>query len=224
MKKKLFLILFLIVILSISLVLFTGCGKSKVEENNTDAIQNNVDNSQEDGQVETEDTTPKDPNQVITDAWFKLPENLDYYLENEYSNGTTSIQHFHKRGKNILLELQGHYYFYKYKGDYIWTSNEYIEGKGWDNFYFNGNIVTVSGSCEALMLTKLDEYTTEHEKFTVEGVGEVDTVIGKDGDNTYYYSKELDLNVKTVTTNITSVLTKYDKNVTDYPHSIPDNI
>ena len=73
-----------------------------------------------------------------------------------------------------------------------------------------------------MMLKKLDNYTDEHEKFDIEGVGEVDTVIGKDGDDIYYYWKDLDINIKVI--NITLILTKFDKNVTDYPIEPPNNI
>ena len=239
MKKKLFLIILLIVILSISLVILTGCGNSKVEENNTNAIEDNIDNNQEqNNQIETEESqnneveneviteeiTTKDPKQIIVDAWFNLPENVDYNFEKSYSDGMTSIQNYSKRGSDFLLNLQGHYYFYKYTGNNIWKSYEYIESKGWDNHYLQGCVIADSGSSEGMMLKKLDNYTDEHEKFDIEGVGEVDTVIGKDGDDIYYYSKDLDINIKVITKNITLILTKFDKNVTDYPIEPPNNI
>ena len=233
MKKKLFLIIPLIVILSISLVILTGCGDSKVEEKNTNSANSDVDNKQnnqikteenQDDQVNTEKEIPSNAKKRTIDAWFNLPENLDYFMESSYSDGTTSSQHISKRGNNFLLNLGGHYYFYKYTGDYIWTSFEYIDGKGWDTHYLKGCVISGSSTSEDRMFKKLDSYTTEHEKFNVEGVGEVDTVIGKDGDDIYYYSQDLDINVKVITTNITLIVTKFDKNVTDFPHSIPDNM
>ena len=239
MKKKLFLIIFLIVILSISLVLLTGCGNSKVEKNDTNSNENNIDNNRKqdnqvepeesqnnevENEVETEQITTKDPKQEIIDAWFKLPTNLDYYVTKEFSDGTSSVQHYSKRENDIMLSLENNYYFYKYTDNNIWTSYEYTNGKGWDSYYYKGCIITTPGSCEGMMLKKLDNYTAEHEKFNVEGVGEVDTVIGKDGDDIYYYSKDLDINVKVVTKNVTLIVNKFDKNVTDYPNSIPDNI
>ncbi len=239
MKRK--LIVFLAIILAVSLVILTGCGDSKVEKSDVNSTKVNVDNEQNQSnlieveenqvsQVETEEDTsakeetPKDPKQKIIDAWFKLPTDLDYSLQKDYSDGSTSIQKYSKRGNDFLLELEGDYYYYKYKDNNIWTSYEYGEKNGWDSYYYEGCIITTPGSSEQMMLKKLDNYTTEHEKFNVEGVGEVDTVIGKDGDDTYYYSEDLGINVKITTKNITLIVTKFDKNVTDYPHSIPDNI
>ena len=237
MKRK--LIVFLAIILAVSLVILTGCGDSKVEKNDMNSTKASVDNEQEQNkedeaeknqstkneieeeQVEVKEDTPKDPKQKIIDAWFKLPTNLDYSLQKDYSDGSTSIQKYSKRGNDFLLELEGDYYYYKYKDNNIWTSYEYGDKKGWDSYYYEGCIITTPGSSEQMMLKKLDNYTTEHEKFNVEGVGEVDTVIGKDGDDTYYYSEDLGINVKITTKNITLIVTKFDKNVTDYPHSIP---
>ena len=240
MKKK--LVIYLVLILSVSLVMLTGCGDSKVEEKNNDSTKTSEDNKQEQSskveakenqsaknEVEeekedkVEEETPKDPKQKIVEAWFKLPTNLDYSIKKDYSDGSTSIQKYNKRGKDFLLELEGQYYFYKYKDNNIWTSYEYGEGKGWDSYYYEGCIITTPGSSEQMMLKKLDNYTTEHEKLNVEGVGEVDTVVGKDGDDTYYYSEDLGINVKVMTKNITIVVTKFDNNVTDYPHSVPNN-
>ena len=223
MKKKLCLIILLVVILSIGLIILTGCGATKVEENNIESTKNSVDDEQN-NQSEIEENTTKDPKQRIIDAWFKLPTNLDYFISKEFSDGSSSVQQYNKRGNDIMLNLEGSYYFYKYTGDNIWTSYEYVDGKGWDTYYYNGCIITTPGSCEGMMLKKLDNYTTEHEKFNIEGAGEVDTIIGKDGDDTYYYSKDLGINVKVVSKNTTLVVNKFDKNVNDYPISIPDNI
>lgn len=235
MKKKIFLIVFLITVLLASLVLLTGCG-NKDESKTTD------EKNQQESQKTKKTSKELKPEIKIANAWMSMPENVDMYWKSDVKDEDDyELFEENKRGYNVMRSgervingkhinasnngIANEYYYYHYQGDYKWSSYVYFHNQGWDYWYFNGNYPS---SPQAFFFGKpwniLDNYSDEHESLNIEGVGAVDTVKGVDDEGyTYYYSKDLNMNVKIENKAQTWSLTKFVTNVTaGFPHNLPD--
>lgn len=239
MKNKSILIIFLILILSASLVILTGCGEKNKEE--TISENNNIE--QQVVQNSEESATEKiDPRVKIADTWMKMPSNVNIFWRMDVKNSSDySITRTYKRGNDIMVfgesfengvyittendGITNEYYFYHHQGDYIWTSYCYFSNEGWDNWYYKGNYPSSPQSyCFGRPWNILDNYSDNHVTITIEGIGDVDTVTGVDDEGyTYYYSKDLGFNVKIENVVQTWYLTSFDTTVTpDFPRALPD--
>ena len=234
--KNRFLFITLIVALGIGLFIMTGCGKEKEVIKKVD--NGNIIEEQQD--LTLEETT--DPNKIIANLWMKLPKNVDLVWETDEKNTNDGgLRKEYKRGNNIMYypysiengvlidgsnnAITNQYYYYHYQGDYKWTSYVHFFDKGWDNWYFNGNYPSSPQNYSfGRPWTILDNYSDDHATIEIEGLGEVDTVIGTDEKGyTYYYSKDLGFNVKIENSVQSWTLTKYDTNVSSvFPYELPD--
>ncbi len=232
MKKKALLWILAIV----AMFLIVGCGNSTGEKN----VEEKDNTTVEHNDPIIEETT--DPNKKIANLWMKLPENVDLVWETDEKNTNDGeLRKEYKRGNNILVypfsiedgvikdgtnnAITNQYYYYHYQGEYNWTSYVYYYGQGWDNWYFDGNYPSSPQNYSfGRPWTVLDEYSDNHESIEIEGLGTVDTVTGTDEKGyTYYYSKELGLNVKIENIAQSWTLVKYDTNVTSvFPYELPD--
>lgn len=235
MKKKILLIIFLNAILLTSFVLLTGCG-------NKDEIKITDENNQIEVQ-ETQKTSEEiRPEIKIANTWMSMPENVDMYWRSDAKNEDDyELFEENKRGYNVMKYgesvidgkhinasnngIANEYYYYHYQGDYKWSSYVYFHNIGWDYWHFNGNYPSSPQVfCFGRPWNILENYSDEHETIDIEGVGEVDTVKGVDEEGyTYYYSKDLNMNVKIENKAQVWYLTKFVANVTTgFPHDLPD--
>ena len=235
MKKKFYLIISMLVILSVSLIILTGCrdkDESKITgENEQTGVQETKKSSEE-----------LRPEIKIANTWMSMPENVDMYWRSDAKNEDDyEIFVENKRGYNAMKygervingkhinasnnAIANEYYYYHYQGDYKWSSYVYFHNQGWDYWYFNGNYPSSPQIfCFGKPWNILDNYSDEHETVNIEGVGTVDTVKGVDDEEyTYYYSKDLNMTVKIQNKVQVWYLTKFDINVTTgFPHALPD--
>ena len=229
--KKLFIIIFCLCLCCI----LTGCGNN--DESKT-AGQNDQTNLQE-AQNSSEELRPEIK---IANTWMSMPENVDMYWRSDAkSEDDYELFEENKRGNNVMRYgervingehinasnngIANEYYYYHYQGDYKWSSYVYFRNQGWDYWYFNGNYPSSPQVfCFGRPWNILDNYSDEHETVNIEGVGSVDTVKGEDDEGyTYYYSKDLNMNVKIENKAQVWYLTRFNANVTTgFPHDLPD--
>lgn len=235
MKKKIFLIIFLVAVLSASLVLLTGCG-------NKDESKTTSEKDQTESQEAQKTSEELRPDIKIANTWMSMPENVDMYWKSEAkSEDDYELIEENKRGYNVMKYgervingkhinasnngIANEYYYYHYQGDYKWSSYVYFRNQGWDYWYFNGNYPSSPQVyCFGKPWNILDNYSDEHESVNIEGVGTVDTVKGVDDEGyTYYYSKDLNMNVKIENNAQVWSLTKFNTNViVGFLHDLPD--
>lgn len=235
MKKKIFLIISLVAVLSASLVLLIVRG-NKDESETTD------EKGQTEAQVTQKTSEELRPEIKIANTWMKMPENVDMYWRSDAKNEDDyELFEENKRGYNVMRYgervingkhinasnngIANEYYYYHYQGDYKWSSYVYFRNQGWDYWYFNGNYPSSPQVfCFGKPWNILDNYSDEHETVNIDGVGEVVTVKGVDDEGyTYYYSKDLNMNVKIENKAQVWYLTKFVTNVTTgFPHNLPD--
>ncbi len=223
--------------------LLTGCGENNEKQTTTKNDKTDTQTEQQEEQ-QTEQSTTEEirPDIKIANTWMSMPENVDMYwksdsiYEDDYELFTEN-----KRGNDVMrygervtngVHVDGsnglftnYYYYYKYQGDYKWPSYVYYYNQGWDYWYFTGNYpASPQVFCFGRPWNILDNYSDEHETITIEGVGEVDTVKGVDDEGyTYYYSKDLNMNVKIENEVQVWSLIRFDANVTTgFPHPLPD--
>ena len=215
--------------------------------NTSEEANKNTTTNQND--VVKEETTPyisedEKKRRKMADTWMSMPENVDFYWRmdvkssNEYSiteeykrgnNGMSYwVEELNEEGKLITPENDGvtnEYYYYHFLGDYKWKAYVYNTGIGFDSWNFNGNY---PASPQIYVFGKpwniLNKYSNEHETIKIEGVGEVDTVKGVDDEGyTYYYSKDLNMNVKIENDSQIWCLTRFDTKVSSsFPRALPD--
>lgn len=234
MNKK-YNTIILIGILLFFIFILTGCNNNNIDTNisNININENVFVNNISDSKLVNND---EDINYIVK-AWLNLPINLNYNIRKVFNDKNIVVGEYYKRGNDILEaietrndgirpsinnRLENLHYYYKYLGNYSWKAYMYTIINGWEDYPFDGAYPTKLSSNEALMLTKLDNYTNEHIKIYVEGLGNIDTVIGIDGDNKYYYSDKYNINVKIEAKAYTWTLTKYDINANHCPYDIPN--
>ena len=229
--KRLCVIIFCICLCYI----LTGCGakdESKTAGESEEAKSQETQNN----------STELRPEIKTANTWMSMPENVDMYWKSEAKSEDdyeTFIEN--KRGNNVMRYgervtngkvinasnngIANEYYYYHYQGDYTWSSYVYFHDQYWDYWYFVGNYPSSPQAfCFGKPWNILDNYSDEHETVNIEGVGAVDTVKGVDDEGyTYYYSKDLNMNVKIENKAQTWSLTKFVANVTTgFPHELPD--
>ena len=229
-------------------LILVGCNDNKNNNGNITASAENKDEEQVEEQVEEQENTIQntaeetDPKIKIANTWMKMPQNVDLvWRTDEEDEYNYSITQEYKRGNDILMYpisvndgqyitgangmITNEYYYYHYLGNYTWSSYVYYHNKGWDTWYFKGNYPPSTQSYSfGKVWNILDNYSDDHKTINIEGVGEVDTVKGVDDSGyTYYYSKDLNMNVR-IENNIQAwYLTKFDTNVSsDFPYALPD--
>ena len=223
--------------------LLTGCGDTKEKTITSEDTITDVDSSAEE-QV-TSDTTEVvvDKRTKITNTWMSQPKNVDYvWKRQETGSSDYAITEEYKRDNDLFSYVESvengvviaaknnntftnEFYYYHYQGDKVWTSYVYFHDKYWDNWYFKGEFPpSPQNYCFGEPWDILDEYSDEHETLEIEGVGEIDTVKGvNDKGETYYYSKDLNMNVKIEIPAQSWTLIKYYANSTKaLPHELPD--
>jgi hypothetical protein len=236
MKKK------IILIMSILCLCLTACGKENNNVANNTVENNNVETVTE--SVSNVDQTR--PDIKIANVWMKLPKNVDLHWRTDEKNSTNySTTDEYKRDNNIFKysesvengvritaennAIKNEFYYYNYLGDYKWSSYVYFHNQGWDTWYFNG-VYPASPQCYCMgrPYTILDNYSNTHETIHIDGVGDVDTVVGTldEGNGrefTVYYSKDLGMNVKIENSVQSWYLTEFNTNVSpEFPHQLPD--
>ena len=249
MKKE-----FLLVGLIVAVALVTmGCGKNETTpkesiESNVN-ITENVNNAESTNITENTNEAPEEelrPDIKMANVWMNLPENINFYWRiDEKNTNNYSVTEEYKRGNNVMRGgesrkngtrpsseanwLDNRYYYYEYQGDYKWKSYVHYLDTGWKDYYFNGNYPSSPQTfCMGRPYDILDNYSDTHVTINIEGLGEVDTVVGTlvefDGDEyTLYYSKDLGMNVKIENTVQAWYMTKYDANVSsEFPHPLPN--
>lgn len=228
----------------------TGCGNN---ENANTSESSNIEqqvvtnttskNNATEQQADSDISDSEKKMRKIADTWMSMPKNIDLNWKMEVKNANEySTNEEIKRGNNVMSyyieklengkiytpETDGwsnQYYYYYFIGNYKWKSYGYFSTKGWDSWYFNGNYpASPQAYCFGKPWNILDKYSNEHETIKIEGVGEVDTVKGIDDEGyTYYYSKQLNMNVKIENNVQIWQLTKYDSTVSSsFPHALPD--
>ena len=236
-------LLFVAVICVLICVCLAGCDFGNKPANTNEEKNNEVNNNEE--TVKVDET---DPRIKMANVWMSLPENVNMFWRiDEKNTNNGSVTQEYKRGfnemgggesrengnrpKNEADWLDNYYFYNEYQGDYKWSSYVHFYDKGWDEYYFNGNY---PASPQTFAMGRqyiiADEYTDEHEKFNIEGVGEIDavkgTIIDLNGkEYTVYYSKDLGFNVKVENSVQAWYLTRFDTNVTsEFPHPLPDKV
>lgn len=240
---------FLLVIVVIACILLTACGGGNggnipnTDANNGEANNAEITNNQE----PVEDTSkPLTLEEKAANVWMSLPENVDMYWKVEEKNRPNySLYEEYKRGNNVMIGSEGwengarpksesywldnYYFYYEYKGDYKWDSYVHHLDTGWKEHYFHGNYPSspqTFGMGRQYVIQ--EDYTDQHETIHIDGVGDVDTVIGtlvdyNGSEYTVYYSEQLGFNVKIENTVQAWYLTKYDTSVgSGFPHELPN--
>ncbi|MBO4445947.1 MAG: hypothetical protein IKT04_05075 [Clostridia bacterium] len=249
MKKKIIVIL-LAVLMCLTLV---ACGDKKkgaessknvtttkasteVEADETDepeATENQV-------SAEIEETSPAD--NYYLDA---LPKNVKIVYEtyipfqnNGYVNEYIKIGNdllkmdVSTTGKDMTRANNYAWHYYKYKGDGLWD-DYYTNGKEDWRLYRedigadNTNPLLLTGIIQDDDTRYIDKATDTHEKITIEGLGEVDTVIldklDQNGKGKMWYCEKIHMYVKTDPENDGNrfTMTVYDTSVKDFGMEVP---
>lgn len=234
MRLKHFCIVIIFLFLCFILV---GCGNTN---NNENVITSENNSAEQAVQNSTEELRPEIK---TANTWMSMPQNVNmiWRTEEKASNNWYSLTEEYKRGNNVMVYpihvengkyitganngIANEYYYYHFKGDYKWNSYVYFHNIGWDSWYFKGNYPSSPQVfCFGRPWNILDNYSDNHETITIEGVGSLDTVTGVDDEGyTYYYSKDLNMNVKIENNVQTWYLTKFDTNVSsNFPYALPD--
>ena len=208
----------------------------------TSPKNNNKNNQTTNNNIEQSKYDQSDPDIKKANVWLNLPKNVDMFWKSDIKGTADYMMTYqYKRGNSVMVDgesvengahitsendgISNKYYYYHHVKDYDWNSYCYFETEGWDKWYMEGNYPASSQSyCFTKPLTILDNYSDNHVTLNIEGVGSVDTVTGTDDDGyTYYYSKDLGLNVKIENSSQAWYLTRFDTNVLEqFPFTIPD--
>lgn len=237
MKRKIFIgILALILCLGL-----TGCEKKKKANNES----NNVQETNETNNTTTNNTTNNTANnntgkkkkiQKIEPDFYTLPTNVEMHVVVSNSEVDQEYYHIIKIGRSVLITeevkqngsvvskgLDKYYSYYKYNGDDTWDYL-YKQDKEWKTYKSNIDVQTIDSYLVRTpqLFEKHATLGDDQTKINIPDYGNVSVYVIKKGNEKFYYSDDLEFNLKYENQDTAITIEKFDTTISSFGIELPE--
>ena len=233
MKRKIFIgILALILCFGL-----TGCEKKQKQNNEQNEVQEAKNETKNETENKTENKSNKKKIQKIEPDFYMLPTNVEMHVVVSNSEVDQEYYHITKIGRSVLITeevkqngkvvskgLDKYYSYYKYNGDDTWDYyyNQDKE-KEWKTYKSEIDMKTIDSYLVRTpkLLERHSTLGNQQTKINIPGLGNVNVYVVTKGNEKFYYSDDLEINLKYENQDTTITIEKFDTSVKSFAIDLP---